>query len=76
MRIVAKIAGVPPPDWLNSRSRVAAQAISIGIDAAGKGAQQDIRAMIRAAGMGHAPRQCRAAKHLSQTATLLDARRQ
>lgn len=52
MRIVAKIEGIAPPDWLNSRTRVAAQAITIGIDAAGKGAQQDIRAMIRAAGMG------------------------
>ena len=52
MRIVAKIQGIAPSDWLTSRTRVAAQAISIGIDAAGKGAQQDIRAMIRAAGMG------------------------
>ena len=52
MRIVARIEGIAPPDWLNSRTRVAAQAISIGIDAAGRGAQQDIRAMIRAAGMG------------------------
>lgn len=52
MRVVAKIYGTVPPDWLNARSRIAAQAISIGVDAAGKGAQQDIRAMIRAAGMG------------------------
>lgn len=56
MRVVAKIQGIAPPDWLNSRSRVAAQAISIGIDAAGKGAQQDIRAMIRAAGTRAAQR--------------------
>lgn len=52
VRVVARIEGVDPPAWLNARMRVAAQAISIGIDAAGKGAQQDIRAMIRSAGMG------------------------
>lgn len=52
MRVVAKIQGIAPTAWLTSRSRVAAQAISIGIDAAGKGALQDIRAMIRGAGMG------------------------
>ena len=52
MRVVAKIEGVDPPVWLRERSRLAARAISIGVDAAGKGAQQDIRAMIRTAGMG------------------------
>lgn len=52
MRLVAKIDGVDPPAWLRGRSRVAARAITIGMDAAGKGAQQDIRGMIRAAGMG------------------------
>lgn len=52
MRVIAKIEGINPPDWLRERSRVAARAISIGIDAAGKGAQQDIRAMIRSARMG------------------------
>lgn len=52
MRVIAKIEGIDPPLWLRERSRLAARAISIGIDAAGKGAQQDIRAMVRAAGMG------------------------
>jgi hypothetical protein len=52
VRIIARIEGVNPPAWLRERSRLAARAVTIGIDAAGKGAQQDIRAMIRAAGMG------------------------
>ena len=52
MRVVTKIEGVDPPAWLRSRSRLAARVITIGVDAAGKGAQQDIRAMVRAAGMG------------------------
>lgn len=52
MRVIARIEGIDPPEWLRSRTRLAARAISIGVDAAGKGAQQDIRAMIRAAGMG------------------------
>jgi len=52
MRVVQKIEGVSVPAWLLSRSRLAARAITIGVDASGKGAQQDIRAMVRAAGMG------------------------
>ena len=52
MRLIAKIEGVDPPEWLRSRSRLAARAISIAMDAAGKGVQQDIRLMIRASGMG------------------------
>ena len=52
IRLIARIEGVDPPEWLRSRSRLAARAISIGIDAGGKGAQQDLRAMIRASGLG------------------------
>ena len=52
MRVVVKIEGVDPPAWLRSRSRSAARAVTVAIDAAGKGAQQDIRAMIRGVGMG------------------------
>lgn len=52
MRIVAKIEGVDPPAWLRERSRLAAQAITVGVHAAAAGTHQDIRAMIRSAGMG------------------------
>lgn len=52
MRLVAKIEGVDPPVWLRERSRLAARAITAGVHAAVTGAQQDIRAMTRNAGMG------------------------
>lgn len=52
MRVLARIEGVDPPEWLRSRSRLAARAITVGMDAAGKGAQQDLRAMVRSAGLG------------------------
>jgi hypothetical protein len=52
VRVLARIDGVDPPAWLRERSRLAARAVTIAIDAAGKGAQQDIRAMVRATGMG------------------------
>lgn len=53
MRVIAKIEGVQPPAWLQSRSRLAAMAITQGVTAAMTGAQQDFRTMIRGAGMGN-----------------------
>jgi hypothetical protein len=50
-RVLIRMEG-DPSAWLLSRGRLAAQAITMGQDAASKGLQQDVRAMIRSAGLG------------------------
>lgn len=53
MRVIARVEGTVPAEWLRSRSRLAARAITIGMDAVTTGAAQDARAMVRAAKLGN-----------------------